>query len=46
MLSSANEHSNLSLGRCGTAKVEAPAAASSVRGGGLRPFVNAFPEAA
>lgn len=39
-------HSNLSLDRCGTAKVEALAAASSVCGGGLRPFVNAFPEAA
>lgn len=39
-------HSNLSLDRCGTAKVGAPVAASSVCGGGLRPFVNAFPEAA
>lgn len=37
---------NLSLDCCGTAKVEALAAASSVRGGGFRPFVNVFPEAA
>lgn len=39
-------HFHSSLVCCGTAKLEAPAAASSVSGGGLRPFVNAFPEAA
>lgn len=37
--------SNLPLGCCGTAKVEAPAVVSMMRDGGLRPSFAAFAEA-